>query len=974
MFLAVALTLGSISSASAYAAENAEQESVDTANEDERAETEKEEPEQSDTRITEDASEEIVEEEAAPEAEDETGEASEEDTEKESGEAAEGEDKEKSGETAAAEDEAAEAAEAIDETEETAAAENEAGDTSAAEGGAEETAAEDEAGHAAAAEDEKAAAVEDEAEKAAAAEGEAEKAAAAEGDAGEKAPETDGEQVTDAAKGKASETAKEKAAEAAKENKPKTADEEASKTPVTAEIEYDEPVYAGSIEAVEETVYPEGSGASSEEMFAGFVDKSFGGNSDSLEDLTTFKKSTGASANDSLSGTDLAAYRFLASEISKIAAGERTSTIIEITPEVLGMGKTSWTAQDLGVDSIWQLDKNGAIVKDKNGNPQLNPQAVAKVQEKPPTLSSSKIINALLADCPYELYWYQKKSGTRTVSFAFASAYDPETRTYSLEISSNMLFKFSVADEYALGEYKVNPSIAKTVRNSVQNAKKIVSKYSGYGDVEKLLGYKNEICRLASFNSKVDADSSAYGNAWQLIWVFDGDPATKVVCEGYAKAFKYLCDQTDFDREIGCIIASGTMTDAGGTEIHMWNVVKMEDGKNYLVDATNCDVSSGDTNRLFLVGTQSKRANASGQSGYYFSSAGITYHYDKETRSVFGDSDLKLCGTNYCKWSTEYKTDREATCTRAGTKSIHCIICGKSKEGSQRSIPKKAHTWSSKYTVDKNPTKTSAGSRSKHCLVCGAINKSTIQSIPRLTGEWLKDSGGWWYLWEDGSYPFNMFEQIDGKVYRFNGAGYMVTDWQYIGGRWYYFDGSGAMATGWRYLGGTWYYFDGNGAMATGWQKVGSTWYHFDGSGAMQTGWQYLDGTWYYLDGSGAMATGWRYLGGTWYYFDGSGAMATGWRKTGGTWYYFDGSGAMQTGWRYLGGAWYYLSGSGAMATGWQYLGGGWYYFDESGAMKTGWQHLNGKWYYFVGSGEMVTGSRYIDGTWYNFDGNGAMK
>lgn len=28
----------------------------------------------------------------------------------------------------------------------------------------------------------------------------------------------------------------------------------------------------------------------------------------------------------------------------------------------------------------------------------------------------------------------------------------------------------------------------------------------------------------------------------ELIWVFDGDSSTNVVCEGYAKAFQYLCD------------------------------------------------------------------------------------------------------------------------------------------------------------------------------------------------------------------------------------------------------------------------------------------------------------------------------------------------------------------------------------------------------------------------------------------------
>ena len=34
-----------------------------------------------------------------------------------------------------------------------------------------------------------------------------------------------------------------------------------------------------------------------------------------------------------------------------------------------------------------------------------------------------------------------------------------------------------------------------------------------------------------------------YGDPWQLIYVFDDDPDTNVVCEGYAKAFKYEADE-----------------------------------------------------------------------------------------------------------------------------------------------------------------------------------------------------------------------------------------------------------------------------------------------------------------------------------------------------------------------------------------------------------------------------------------------
>ena len=59
-----------------------------------------------------------------------------------------------------------------------------------------------------------------------------------------------------------------------------------------------------------------------------------------------------------------------------------------------------------------------------------------------------------------------------------------------------------------------------------------------------------------------------------------------MVCEGYSKAFKYLCDLTwtGSDSEVACYLPTGTMD--GGD--HMWNIVSIG-GVNYLTDITNCD-------------------------------------------------------------------------------------------------------------------------------------------------------------------------------------------------------------------------------------------------------------------------------------------------------------------------------------------------------------------------------------------------
>ena len=143
-------------------------------------------------------------------------------------------------------------------------------------------------------------------------------------------------------------------------------------------------------------------------------------------------------------------------------------------------------------------------------------------------------------------------------------------------------------------------------------------------------------------------------------------------------------------------------------------------------------------------------------------------------------------------------------------------------------------------------------------------------------GVWKWDGRGWWYRYEDGSYPSSATLVIDGATYRFDASGYMRTGWVSEGGQWYYHKASGAQASGWVLSGVRWYYLNPDGgAMMTGWVKVGGTWYYLSPSGgAMATGWLKEGGHWYYLDRtSGAMATGWLRIWGTWYHFADNGQL-----------------------------------------------------------------------------------------------------
>lgn len=68
--------------------------------------------------------------------------------------------------------------------------------------------------------------------------------------------------------------------------------------------------------------------------------------------------------------------------------------------------------------------------------------------------------------------------------------------------------------------------------------------------------------------------------------VLPGD-AYEPVCEGYAGAFKVLCDELG----VPCLCVSGSMTSLSA---HMWNYVQLENGLWYQVDVTTGDAYATD--------------------------------------------------------------------------------------------------------------------------------------------------------------------------------------------------------------------------------------------------------------------------------------------------------------------------------------------------------------------------------------------
>lgn len=250
------------------------------------------------------------------------------------------------------------------------------------------------------------------------------------------------------------------------------------------------------------------------------------------------------------------------------------------------------------------------------------------------TYDSNKIFSAYLKDHPYEMFWMDKTTGAR-----MSLSYNNGT------LLNGSVYKFAVSADYSAsgnkGTYNVDVKKISAAVTAKANADKIIADAANKGSVyDKLKFLNDEICRLTSYNYDALQGDPPYGDPWQLIWVFDNDPATKVVCEGYAKAFQYLCDNVFSNGNVQCYTVSGEMGAQGGSATgsgpHMWNVVSIDEA-NYLVDVTNCDEDSiGAPYNLFLAGSNGP------ESGYWNVDSSYTIHIGSSIKVhyLYDDSEL----------------------------------------------------------------------------------------------------------------------------------------------------------------------------------------------------------------------------------------------------------------------------------------------------------------------------------------------
>lgn len=343
----------------------------------------------------------------------------------------------------------------------------------------------------------------------------------------------------------------------------------------------------------------------------------------------------------SMNPTLRAVYDQLVPEIQKIAAGQGDSSIFELSFQPL-----TFTKEELGIEGdILVLNKENQYQFSEEANEAVTNAFSAE-------LDVNMLLNQLLARHPYELYWFDKvfkQDDVSAINVRPICSVDGQQTTVTV---SDCQILMVVSQDYAVTDadtkqyYLYSPDKAKTGAATAAAAKaaEVVAENQGKGTYSKLVAYADYIKNAVSYNYAA-ADKNNYGDPWQLIYVFDENPDTNVVCEGYSKAFKYLCDLTwtGSDPEVACYLPTGTMDGGTGAGLHMWNIVSIG-GVNYLTDITNCDSgTTGAPDQLFLCG-----AEGSVDASYAAATTNgtVTYVYDKETLALY-DKELDLSATKY---------------------------------------------------------------------------------------------------------------------------------------------------------------------------------------------------------------------------------------------------------------------------------------------------------------------------------------
>lgn len=225
-----------------------------------------------------------------------------------------------------------------------------------------------------------------------------------------------------------------------------------------------------------------------------------------------------------------------------------------------------------------QLDSNSKVIYDALEN------NIDNLKKKNHIINFNKQFNDLL----------HTSTGQYTLNKAFQSALDAffydHPEVFYLDLTKILLNITSTSvgpittytvklepkdgSNYLMDIYHSEAAVDNAIYEVEKVRNNVISQLKDDNNYNKVLKVHNTLVNSIEYDSSLSKDNTRN--------IYGALVERKVVCEGYAKAFKYILDSLDIE----CILVSGDATNSSGTtESHMWNYIKLEDNW-YGVDVT----------------------------------------------------------------------------------------------------------------------------------------------------------------------------------------------------------------------------------------------------------------------------------------------------------------------------------------------------------------------------------------------------
>ena len=304
--------------------------------------------------------------------------------------------------------------------------------------------------------------------------------------------------------------------------------------------------------------------------------------------------------------------------------------------------------------------------------------------------------DACIYDCP-EIFWLKNVTFGYTIIWTIRSDGSATGKISSVTVSGNESW---TGAKNCVSEFQTHVSDAV---NSIS-----AGFTEDMSDARKMKQIHDYICAKCVYQEGTYAHS-AYGT------FYNG----KVVCEGYAKAFKILCNRMG----LTCVLGSGIVHKSTSDGAHMWNYVLL-DGGWYMVDAT-WDDGNTLSNRYLFAGSESD---------------GVYYKISEERTNYTIFSNSTIYGFKFVQPALQEDTYHEkieagyipASCESIGQQTWRCQLCN---EITQEEIPAAGHSFGEWKIITKASCEQS-GVQSRTCQNCQKTETEMVPATGHSFGEW----------------------------------------------------------------------------------------------------------------------------------------------------------------------------------------------------------------------------------------------